>query len=192
MNQNIHSMYIGETADTEHCYFTTVKEMEIQYLALNRKCAVRVWCIQERQGFSSDIGLANAINYNIFGTCHFNRRDIQIVKKIYGPSVVAVKGKSTKQQNKMKCSDIFTNIPKEILDAYGKIHLDIDIMFMNKCGYFTAILQHIGLIYCCVIASRANKWVMNVMQRIIEQYNKRGFTVSIVHGDNKFTWKRCF
>ena len=45
--------------------------------------------------------------------------------------------------NKMKRSDIVTNIPKEILDAYKKINLDIDIMFVNKCTYFTTILQHI-------------------------------------------------
>ena len=51
----------------------------------------------------------------------------------------------------MKCSDIVTDIQKEILDSNGKIYLDIDIMFMNKCGYFTAILQQIGLIYCCAI-----------------------------------------
>ena len=52
----------------------------------------------------------------------------------------------------MKCPDIVTDIPKEILDAYKKIHLDIDIMFVNKFAYFTAILQHIGLINYCVIA----------------------------------------
>ena len=76
----------------------------------------------------------------------------------------------------MNCSDIL----KEILDAYGKIHLDIDIMFMNKCGYFTAILHHIGLIHFCVIASRAKKRVVNIMKHIIEQYNKHGFTVFTV------------
>ena len=86
----------------------------------------------------------------------------------------------------MKCSDIITDIPKEILDAYKKVHLDIDIMFVNKCAYFTAILQHIGLIHCCAIVSCTNKQVVNIMQCIIEQYSKRGFTIATVHRENQF------
>lgn len=29
--RNIYTIHIGETVETEHCYFTTVKGMEIQY-----------------------------------------------------------------------------------------------------------------------------------------------------------------
>ena len=86
----------------------------------------------------------------------------------------------------MNRSDIVTNIPKEILDAYKKIHLDIDITFVNNCAYFIDILQHIGLIHFCVVASRNNKQVVNVMQHIIDQYSKHDFSITTVHGDNKF------
>ena len=72
------------------------------------------------------------------------------------------------------------------MDAYKKVHLDINIMFVNDCAYFTAISQHIGLIHCCVIASHNNKRVVNAMQCIIHQYSKRGFAITNVHRDNKF------
>ena len=88
----------------------------------------------------------------------------------------------------MKRLDIITNIPKEILDRYGNIHLDIDIMFVNKRGYFTEISQHIGLIHCCAITLHVNKRVVDAMTHIIKQYKKRGFTVCSVHGDNKFDY----
>ena len=39
----------------------------------------------------------------------------------------------------MQQLDVVTDLPKEILDTYGKVHLDIDIMFVNKCTYFTMI-----------------------------------------------------
>ena len=86
----------------------------------------------------------------------------------------------------MKQSDIITDLPKEILDAYKKLHLDINIMFINKYAYFTAISKHIGLIHCCPIASQDNKQVTNVMQRIIDQYRLWGFKVTTVDGDNEF------
>ena len=82
-------------------------------------------------GFPRNIDLSNSIDYNILGTCQFNRRDIQIENMIDGPSFVAINGKSTKDPNKMNQFYILTDIPKEILDTYKKIHLDIDIMFMH-------------------------------------------------------------
>ena len=86
----------------------------------------------------------------------------------------------------MKRSDIVTDIPKEILDNYEDVHLDIDIMFVNKRAYFTSISRHIGLIHCVPIASRENKRVTDAMQRIIDQYRSRGFKVTTVDGDNEF------
>lgn len=163
MKHNIYSMHFGKTAETEHCYFTTVKGMEMQYSVLDKKRVILVWYLQERLRFPSDIDLSNAINYNTLDSCQFNHRDIQITNKIYGPSVASVKERSTKQENEMKRSYIITDISKDILNAYGKIHLDIDIMFVNKCVYFTFILQHIGLIHCCVIALHVKKRVMSLM-----------------------------
>ena len=100
--------------------------------------------------------------------------------------MATIKGKSTRQQNKIKRSDIITDLPKEILDAYGKVHLDINIMFVNKCAYFTAISKHIGLIDCCPISSCDNKRVVNFIQHIIDQYKLHGFKVSTIEGDNEF------
>ena len=53
--------------------------------------------LQERLGFPSDIDLANAIDYNIVGNCQLNQRDIQIANNIFGPSIAAIKGKSTRR-----------------------------------------------------------------------------------------------
>lgn len=84
----------------------------------------------------------------------------------------------------MKRSDIITDIPKEVLDTYSKVLLDIDIMFVNGCAYFIAILQHIGLIHCCLIASRLKKQVVNVLERIITEYKNFDFTIDSAHGNN--------
>lgn len=72
------------------------------------------------------------------------------------------------------------------MDVYGKVHLDINIMFVNNCNYFTAILQYVGLIQYYAIASHVNRRVVNAMMHTIEQYNKSVFTVCLVHGDNEF------
>jgi hypothetical protein len=42
----------------------------------------------------SDIDLANAVEHNLIGNNPFTRRDIRIAKKIFGPDVPAMKGKT--------------------------------------------------------------------------------------------------
>ena len=103
--------------------------------------------------FLININLANKIEYNILGTCQYNQRNIKIVSKTRGPNITALKVKS----RKIKRSNIITDIPKKINDAYSKVHFDIDIIHVNGCAYFTAISQHICLINYYPIASRIKK-----------------------------------
>ena len=49
----------------------------------------------------------------------------------------------------MKC-----DVPKVIMDAYQRIHLDIDIMHVNKVAYLTAISEHIRMTNYITIKSR--------------------------------------
>lgn len=56
------------------------------------------------------------------------------------------------------------NVPKTILDVYGKIHLDNDIMYVNKITFFTAMLEHIRLIYCTPIKYRLKHRVKYVLE----------------------------
>ena len=44
--QNIYCMHIGDAVETKHCYFTTVKEMKIQYSDLDQKRVIAVQSFQ--------------------------------------------------------------------------------------------------------------------------------------------------
>ena len=142
--------------------------------------------LQRRIGFPpSDNDLANAIDYNVVGNCQFNQRDIRIANKIHGKSVAELKGKSTKRKAKMSRIDMKRDVPKEIMDAYQKIHLDIDIMCVNKVAYLTTISEHIRMTNCVPIKGGEKSRVSDAIERIIEQYNQRGFQVRSMFGDNE-------
>ena len=177
----------GDTAKKEQCHFTTVKGMEMQYSALDRKRAAVVRSLQECLGFPSNVDLANAINYNIVGNCQLNQRNIRIANKIFVPSVAAVKGKSTKQWNKMQHLDVVTDLPKEILDMYQEGRLGHQYNFCEQVHLFHSNITTHWINTLLPIASNENKQVVNVMQHIIDQYKLRGFKISTVHGDNEFT-----
>ena len=65
------------------------------------KRAKAVQNLQSRLGFPSTIDLANVMEYNVLGACDFNRRDIRMAEKIFGPNAAAMKGKTTNSKNKM-------------------------------------------------------------------------------------------
>ena len=84
----------------EDCFFSTVKGRKAMFSKLDCKGAAAVRELQKRLGFPSDVTLAKAIEYNILGTCQYNRRDIRIANKIFGPSKGSLKGKSTAYKGK--------------------------------------------------------------------------------------------
>ena len=54
--------------------------------------------------------------------------ETSIANKINGRSITALKGKSGKKKIKLKRADMKCDVPRTILDAYGKIHININIM----------------------------------------------------------------
>ena len=94
------------------------------------------------------------------------------MNNIHGKSIAELKGKSTKRKAKMVRGDMKFKVLKVIMDAYGEIHLDIDIMYANKVTYFTAISEHIRWIHCMPIKGRVKHWVSDALEKIIKVYKK--------------------
>ena len=111
--------------------------------------------LQERLGFPSDVTLANAIEYNVLGTCQYIRRDIRIANKIFGPSKGSLKGKSTACKGKMDTQDrVMEDVPPEVINEYRNVHLYIDTMFVNGTAFLTAISRHIRMTHARAILDR--------------------------------------
>ena len=61
----------------------------------NNKQTEAIRDLQERLEFSSDVIIEKLIEYNILVICQYNRQDICIENKMWGPSKGALKDKST-------------------------------------------------------------------------------------------------
>ena len=160
--------------------------IQVEYSKLDQKRVVVVRSLQKRIGFPNDNDLANTIDYNVIDNCQFNQQDICIANKIRGKSIAELKGKSTKRKAKMARGDMKCEVQKAIMDAYGEIHLDINIMYMNKVTYFTVISQNIRCIHCMSIKGQVKHQVLDALKKIIKLYKKRGFLVKSMFGDNEF------
>ena len=131
--------------------------------------------------------LAKAIEYNTLGTCQFKRRDIRIANLIFGPCRAAVESKSTQRKNKMDWQDkVLEDVPPEVMNEYKDVHIDIDIMFVNKVAFFTAILRGLRLIHTDVVQSHTLSQIKKTILAMKTEYEKRGFSVKTMHSDNEF------
>jgi hypothetical protein len=124
----------------------TVKGESAHFSTIDCRRAAKVRDLQEILACPSDFNLANAVEHNVIGNNPFTRRDIRIAKKIFGPDVPAMKGKTVKGKSKMPREDDVSDIPPNIIKEYSNLHLSIDIMHVNGIKFLISHSKHIGLL----------------------------------------------
>ena len=91
----------------------------------------------------------HALECNPVEGVDFGRRDVNIANEIYGYSKGAAMGKFRHPHKGVKMDrktdDIATPVPSEIMKHYKEIHVDVDILFINKTEFLLAISRNIGL-----------------------------------------------
>ena len=101
----------------------------------------------------------------------FGRRDVQIANEIYGDSKGATIGKFKYPRKGVKMDrtteDIDTPIPPNIMEHYKNIHLDIDLIFVNKIPFLLEKSRDICFIHCKALLTKHDKRVQNRLQSII-------------------------
>ena len=167
-------MDISEADLDRHCYLNTVKEEKRTFSILDQKRAEAVRILQEQCGFPSDEIFIHALGCNSIEGVDVGRRDVNIANTIYGYSKGAVMGRFNHLCNGVKTDrtteDIATPVPPEITKHNKEIHLDIDILFVNKTAFLLAILWDIGFIHCRPVASSVTKQVQNALKQIALDY----------------------
>ena len=183
-------MDISEANLEEHCYLNTVKEGKIIFSILDQKQAKVVRILQERCDFPSDEDFINALECNSIEGVDFDRRDFKITNKIYGYSKGAAMGRFKHLQKAVKMDGTNKNVgiplPSKIMEHYKDVHLDIDILYVNKTPFLLAISRDIGFIHCRPMSCNVTKQIQNAMKQITLDYQARGFNEVTAFGDSEF------
>ena len=152
----------------EHCYLFTVKEGKKIFSILDQKRAEVVRILQKRCGFPSDKDFLHALEYNSIEGVDFGRSDVNISNETYGYSKAATMRRFKHSHKGVKINrtteDIASPVPSAIMKHYKDIHLDIDMIFVNKTAFLLAISRDIRCIHCEPMSSSVTKQVQNTMQ----------------------------
>jgi hypothetical protein len=165
----------------------TVKGESAHFSAIDCRRAVKVHDIQEVLPCPSDVDLANAVEHNVIGNNPFTRRDIRIAKKIFGPDVPAMKGKTVKNKSKMPREDDISDIPSNIIKEYSKTHLLIDVMHDNGVKFLISHSKYIGLLQTYCVRKNNREAILECILKMIQTYKSRSvFTVVTIEADGAF------
>jgi hypothetical protein len=165
----------------------TVKGESAHFSAIDCRRAAKVRELQEALACPSDFDLANAIEHNVIGNNPFTRRDVRIAKKIFGPDVPAMKGKTVKRKSKMPREDDITDIPHTIMKEYSEVHLSIDIMHVNGIKFLISHSKHIGLLQTYCVRKNNRDAILACILKMVQTYKSRSvFNVVTIEADGAF------
>ena len=120
----------------------------------------------------------------------FGRRDVNIANKIYGYSKGAAMGRFKHPQKGVKMDRTIENVavplPPDIMEHYKDVHLDIDILFVNKTPFLLEISRNIGFIHYRPMSRNVTEQIQKAMKQINFDYQARGFNVVTAFGDGEF------
>ena len=82
--------------------------------------------------------------------------------------------------------DLAAPVPPTIMKYYSDIHLDIDILFVNKVPFLLATSRDIGFIHCKALLTKHTQCIQNGLKQIVLDYQSRGFKVLTIFADGEF------
>jgi hypothetical protein len=82
------------------------------------------------------------IRINQIKDCPMTIQDIDVVMKIWGKNIAALRGKTTRSKMHPVARD-YGKVPKELLKLHKEVFLTTDIFFVKKIPFFLTLSRNI-------------------------------------------------
>ena len=163
----------------------TVAQNKLPYSKNDVKGADRARALQQQLGWPSQNAFLNIIKENHIHNSPVTTQDIIRAQQIYGTPAPLIKG--TMVRTKPTAVRVNTKpLPQQILSKHPSLQLYIDFFYVNKipflhtkCSIFGYLTAHGGV-------GRGLTSIKNIMDKVINLYEARGFHIADIHGDNEF------
>ena len=125
------------------------------------------------------------IRSNQIKDCPVTLDDVENATKIWGKSIAALKGKTTRSRPVPVVKD-FVKVPKELMKLYRDVYLTMDIFFVNKIPFFLTLSRKILFTAVHHLGNRKIPEIFKQFKKIYAYYLQRGFRITTVSADAEF------
>ena len=120
----------------------TVQENKEDYTKQQIKGAKQARQLYAKLGYPSIKDFRWIIRSNQIQDCPVTTEDVETARKIWGKSIAALKGKTTRSKTTHIAAD-FVRVPKNILELHQQVYMTFDIFFINQISFFLTLSRKI-------------------------------------------------
>jgi hypothetical protein len=124
------------------------------------------------------------IRSNQIKDCPVTIQDIDVAMKIWGKSIAALKGETTRSKMNPVARD-YVKVPKELLKLHKEVFMT-DIFFVKKIHFFLTLSRKICFTAVNHLADRTVPQIFKAFKEMYQYYLQRGFHITTVHADCEF------
>ena len=136
-------------------------------------------------GYPSRRDFRYAVQMKQIADCPITTEDVDIAHTIWGKSIAALKGKTTRKKPMPVVSNLI-QIPRELLNLHSRVFLAVDIFFVNSVAFFMSISRKICYTATIHLKNRKHKSVLDALKQTLTFYAQRGLHIKFIHGDGEF------
>jgi hypothetical protein len=171
--------------DSGATFVQRVEQNMKMFTARQVKIALKARELYEMLQCPSRADFDTTLRTNAIKGCQVTMDDTQVMWNIWGPSVIKMKGNSTRQKTIRKSSSIVT-VPREFITAQKNITMSVDFFFINKYVFLTTVSTNVCFTTTSHCSTRKVRHYWNFLKEVLLIYNRRGLRVTLVRADLEF------
>jgi len=148
----------------------------------NAKAARKLCCAI---GSPSLENMKMILKQNIIEDCTGTTKDVETAKRVVGPDVGTLKGKTARKKSPVVKNDLI-EMPPEILEQHQDLVLEIDLMFVNGMPMLTSIATMIKFRSLVPLKDQTAKELCKALDVVLRKCNKNKFKVNKINCNQQF------
>ena len=167
------------------CFLQRVDENKSFYTRRQIEGADTARKLQASIGYPSTTFFKHLVQHNHLRNCGITADDISRAERIYGPPPPLLQGKSTRTTPKA-INIHHTPLPLQIQERHKEVSLHIDFFYVNGHPFLHTKSEKLNFLTVQSGKTRNTQSIKQGLLTVLNLYQKRGFIVKNIFGDNEF------
>ena len=141
--------------------------------------------LQTMVGAPSEKDYYGVVSNNMLDNCPVHRNDVTNARKIYGPDITGIRGKTVRKKP-VPVVESYVAVPRDFVLNNKYITLAADVFFVDGIPILLTLSRKIKFITTEYTPVRTAKQLSKSIKKVLRVYQRAGFTVRTVLMDGEF------